>query len=396
MTGFFQQAPRLAVVFAAALLVAKAAAGIVVSVHAPREGEAVFGQVEVDVEVLSTEAVVSVEIRLDGEVVARLAEPPYRAVVDVGQVNESHVFEITATDSLGASDTRAVLTGAIAVDDRVELELQQLYVTVTRKRRRVLDLDSHQFHILDNGQRQETVTFERGDVPLTAALLIDSSLSMEGEALAAALAGARAFVEGMGELDEAKVMVFSDRLLATTLFTSDSDVVSAVMKTVEPTGSTAINDHLFLGLKELEARQGRKVVVLLSDGLDVDSVLGMVDVEWKVGRVPTVLYWIRLLSGADLDRSQSSVWRDATEQKGESEALERVMTASGGRVFAIDHIEEAAGAFREILRELREQYVVGYYPSSDLDDGAWHQVELRVDSPGVKVRARGGYYDDRF
>ncbi len=379
-----------------ALLAPGTAAGIVVSVHAPREGETVFGQVEVEIEVLSGEKVASVEVRLDGEVVARLTAPPYRVVVDVGQTNQAHVFEVTAIDVVGGRDTRRVLTGTIAVDEQVEIELQQLYVTVTRDGKRVLDLDARRFDVLDNGQRQEMVTFERGDVPLTAVLLIDSSLSMEGEALAAALAGALAFVEGMGTLDEAKVMVFSDRLLATTPFTGDPRIVSAALDAVTPTGSTAINDHLFVGLKELEARQGRKVVVLLSDGLDVDSVLGMADVEWKVGRVPTVLYWIRLLSGADLDKPHSSVWRDATEQRGEGEALERVMTASGGRVFSIDRIEEAAGAFREILRELREQYVLGYYPSSDLDDGAWHQVEVRVASPGVKVRARGGYYDERF
>ena len=48
------------------------------------------------------------------------------------------------------------------------------------------------------------------------------------------------------------------------------------------------------------------------------------------------------------------------------------------------------------MSELREQYVLGYYPARDLDDGAWHQVEVRVDAPGIKVRNRGGYYDDRF
>jgi VWFA-related protein len=387
---------RLLVCLLGTLLLAEAAAALVLSVRSPREGTPVFGQVEVEVEVITIEAVLSVEIRVDGEFVARLTEPPYRVALDVGQENRSHTFEISATDASGESDVRTVVTPAIAIDDRVELALQQLYVTVTRDGVRVNNLQASQFQVLDNGQPQAAVTFERGDVPLTAALLIDSSLSMEGEALTAALAGARAFVEGMDELDEAKVMVFSDRLLATTPFTGDPAVVTSVMDRAAPTGSTAINDHLFLSLKELEARQGRKIIVLLSDGLDVDSALDMADVDWKVGRVQGVLYWIRPVWGADLDQRHASLWRDATAQRREIEALTGAVETSGGRTVTIEHIEQATTAFRDILAEQREQYVIGYYPSIDLNDGSWHKVEVRVSAPGTKVRARGGYYDDEF
>jgi Ca-activated chloride channel family protein len=375
-------------------LLVDAATAVVVSVRSPSAGEPAFGEVPVEVEVISSEPIVSVEIVVDGELVESLTEPPYRTVVDVGNENRSHIFEVTATDATGASDTWTVVTGAIAIDERVELELQQLYVTVTRGGERVLDLAGEQFEVLDNGIPQKVVTFERGDVPLTAALLVDSSLSMEGDALRAALAGARAFVEGMGELDEAKVMAFSDRLLATTPFTGDPGVVSEVVDRIEPGGSTAINDHLFLSLKELEARQGRKVIILLSDGLDVDSVLDMADVDWKAGRVQSVVYWIRPVWGADLERQHSSVWRDSIEQRREVDALAQTVETSGGRTIDLERIEDAETAFREILQELREQYVIGYYPSRDLDDGAWHRVEVRAASPGAKVRVRGGYYDD--
>ena len=385
---------RLLTLGVGAFLLAGAAAAVVVSVRSPREGASVFGEVEVEVEVITTAEVVSVEIRVDGKVAAHLTEPPYRTVVDVGDENRSHTFEITALDATGESDTRTVVTRAIAIDDEVSLSLQQLYVTVTRDGRRVLDLDPDQFEVLDNEQRQTAVTFERGDVPLTAAILIDSSLSMEGDALTAALTGARSFVEGMGELDEAKVMVFSDRLLATTPFTGDPGVVSAIMDGVRSAGSTAINDHLFLSLKELEVRQGRKIIVLLSDGLDVDSLLEMKDIDWKIGRVQSVLYWIRPVWGADLERRHASVWRNATEQRREIDALAQAVETSGGRTISLEHIADAAAAFRDVLQEQREQYVIGYYPSVDRDDGSWHRVEVRVAAPGVAVRARGGYYDD--
>jgi Ca-activated chloride channel family protein len=217
---------------------------------------------------------------------------------------------------------------------------------------------------------------------------------MEGEALEAALAGARAFVDGMGPLDEAKLMVFSDRLLAATPFTSDGSEVAALMERIGSGGSTAINDHLYLALQELSSRQGRKVIVLLSDGLDVDSILSMEDVRWKAGRVQSVLYWIRPAGGADLEKRHASLWRDASEQRREIEALGQAVRESGGRQRAIERSAEAPEAFRDILLELRDQYVLGYYPTVNRDDGAWHRVEVRVDAPGVELRVRGGYYDD--
>lgn len=376
------------------LLAAQGALAADIYVRTPPEGKAVFGPVEVFVEIDSTVPVKIVEIHLDGELVAELTEPPYRAVVDVGQDNVAHTIEAIATDENGERATATRTTGVIRIDEEVNLELQQLYVTALREGERVLDLEEGQFRVFDEGEPQEMVTFERGEVPLTAVLLIDASLSMEGEGLAAALSGARAFVEEMGELDEAKVMVFSDRLLASTPFTGDPAVVGEVVERASPSGSTAINDHLYFALSELGDRPGRRVLVLLSDGLDIDSILRMVDVEWKAGRVQSVIYWIRPTFGADLHEPHASVWRDSASQRRESEGLGETVRRSGGQEYPIERIEDAPLAFRELLAELRDQYVLGYYPGKNDNDGAWHEVDVKVDSPGVKVRVRGGYYDD--
>jgi Ca-activated chloride channel family protein len=378
------------------LLVPGPAFGIAIFVHSPKQGQAVFGEVEVRIELLASEPVSSVEIRLDGTLVARMQKPPWVTTIDVGHENVAHTLEITAVDSLGQKESRTISTGMIPIDDKVKLELQQLYVTVTEGGKRITGLPESAFTAFDRGVVQKTVTFEGGDVPLTASLLIDSSLSMEGEALESALAGARAFIEGLGPLDEASLMVFSDRLLARTDFDSDPKLITEVMNSVEPTGSTSINDHLYLALQELDARQGRRVVILLSDGIDVDSVLDMSEVEWKAGHVQSVLYWIRPSSGGDLAQMRASVWRDATAQHEEATALARAVEGSGGKVHVIESIDHAAEAFREILQELRDQYVIGYYPTVDLDDGSWHSVLVQVIDPTVEVRVRGGYYDDAF
>ena len=166
------------------------------------------------------------------------------------------------------------------------------------------------------------------------------------------------------------------------------------MVAVEASGGTAINDHLYLALKGIDSQQGRQVVVLLSDGVDVESVLDMADVAWKSGRMQSLIYWIRPMGGTDLNQGFCSVWRDPKAHRREIEDLERVVLSSGGRIREIGHIDDAAVAFREILQELREQYVLGYYPSNNRNDGAWHTVKVRSD--GVRVRARGGYFDDQL
>ena len=157
-------------------------------------------------------------------------------------------------------------------------------------------------------------------------------------------------------------------------------------------GGTAVNDHLYLALELLAARRGRRVIVLLSDGLDSASVLGMKDVLSAGRRGSTLIYWLRLPLTAG--QSFSSAWRGASEHRREMADLERAVRRSGGQIVTLGRIDEALVAFEHILAELRGQYVLGYYPTVDRDDGSWHRVRVRVAQPGVEVRYRDGYVDD--
>lgn len=380
---------------ALAISAAPAAEAIDLFVRSPRASDIVFGMVDVEVEVLSAEPVAEVLVHLDGALVGRLTEPPWRLRVDAGEDNRNRVFEVTARDLSDNVATGRVVTQRLELDDEVDLELQQLYVSVVRGEQRLLDLGLEDFAVIDNGVAQRIVTFERGEVPLTAAILLDASLSMRGENLASALAAAEAFIADMRPLDEASLTLFADREIRSTPFTGDPSEVRSVMSGVRASGGTSVNDHLYLALDRLAARSGRKVVILLTDGVDVESVLGMDDVLWKASRTQALIYWIRPSAYASRDLRHFSAWRDPERHRREISALERAVAASGGRIHDIDHIDAAAAAFREILAELREQYVFGYYPSINRDDGAWHTVRVRVRGGGVRVRARDGYHDTR-
>lgn len=368
------------------------AANVEVVILKPSSLDAVFGEVVVEAEVHAPHEVAQVELLVDGRVVDSRTEPPWRFTVDVGQENVAHRFEVYAYDPEGAVGRSEITTPRIHIDEELQVELQQLYVTASYDAGRVIDLAQTDFRVLDNGVEQKLVTFGRGDLPLTAVLLLDSSESMRGERFEAALRGAEAFGSDMRELDEAALMLFSDQLLRATPFTNDASELLAPLAGVKAGGNTAINDHLYLALKLLDTRQGRRAVVLFSDGADLHSVLGMEEVLWKARRSQALVYWIRLEEKGG-SSSFATAWRDVEGNKRELDELEQAVGASGGRIVAVASVAEIEPAFREILRELREQYVLGYYPSDTHDDGSWHKIEVDVQRSGVDIRVREGYVD---
>lgn len=387
---------RLSVLRTLALvLLASQAVALEVWIERPRPSEFVFGQVEVLIRAAPEEEVGTVQLTVDGRQVALFDRPPFRVAVDVGQENTEHEFEVLVRSVDGELKFAAVVTPALQIDEVVDLGLQQLYVTVSGFGKRVLNLAEADFRILDEGKRQKIVTFERGDIPLTATLLLDCSLSMKGDRLAAALQGANEFVEGMKPLDQAMIMLFSDRLLRVTEFSEDRRMLSQALTRVEAAGGTSINDHLFLALSRLEAVQGRRVVVLFSDGSDVHSVLPMEGVLQKARSSRALIYWIQLRdSGEDSEVPEyTSSWRNVEANRKEFKELRLAIQESGGRIEVVESLEELEEAFAGILAELREQYVLGYYPSQAKHDGGWRDVRVRVEKSGLDVRTRGGYFD---
>ncbi len=362
----------------------------------PNTAKAVFGVIDFVTEVASDEAIVKVDFYIDGKARGMVSKPPWRIGVDVGQENVPHEFRAVVRTITGQTAESTLTTPMLRIDEAIDVDLRQLYVTVTSYGDRLLNLHREDFRIFDEGKRQEIVTFERGEIPVTAILLLDCSESMEGDRLDAALAGARTFLSGMQPLDEAKVMLFSDRLLRATDFTADEEILFKALEDVRPVGGTSLNDHLFMALKKLDAQQGRRVVILFSDGADIHSVLPMNEVLRKARSSQALIYWIHLID-PNKDESDigsfTSAWRDVEANEIEYRLLRDSVRQSGGRDEALEEIAALDGAFAEILAELRQQYVLGYYPTHRRSDGRWHSVKVRVNRPDAKVRTRGGYLD---
>jgi Ca-activated chloride channel family protein len=370
-----------------------------VSITEPSDGEFVIGEVEMAVEVVGRADVAEVEFALDGRAVGTLTQSPFRLRIDLGERNVEHRFSVVARDVEGREGTAEVTTRPMPIAADYEVDLRQLYVSVARQDRRVLDLERSSFTILDEGARQALVTFARGDIPFTAVLLIDASGSMYGDKIRSATAGAAAFIHGMKELDQAQVVIFSDQILASTPITDAKEVLAAGLGGAEARGGTALQDHLFVALKQLEERQGRRVLILLSDGIDTHSVIDM-DRVFEVARTSNALiYWIRFARDSDNPYddqrvSMTSAWKGSDEYSRQIERLVQTVRESGGAIIPVNALDQIGPVFVRVLEELREQYVLGYYPDSRRRDGRWHRIKVEVDAPNLEIRAPRGYVDN--
>ncbi|HVT58691.1 MAG TPA: VWA domain-containing protein [Thermoanaerobaculia bacterium] len=368
------------------------ASNLNVRIISPQADQAVFGQVVFEVNVAGADPVDRVEFMVDGTAVGVARRPPFRVTAQVGEDNVQREFRAVAYAKGGAWASAKLITLPIRIDDKMNVRLQQLYVTVLRGRDRALDLDAPNFHIFDEGQEQKIVTFGRGELPLTAVLLLDSSESMRGELLEAAERGASAFIAAMKPLDEAMVALFSDRLLRITPFVQEPEPLRQALTGIEARGGTAVNDYLYMALDLLESRQGRRVVVLLSDGSDVNSVLSMTEVLRKARHSQALIYWIQL-EGGEKHHSYTTSWRGHLANDKEYKLLQEAVEESGGRIQPVNRVAEIEPVFRGVMQELREQYALGYYPSNLKGDGSWHKIKVKADDFAVKVRTTQGYLD---
>lgn len=357
----------------------------------PEAGVPIFGRQTLRIAVRPEQPGVRIVLHFDGDVVGELTEPPFVATVDAGQENRSHRIEVIAHATSGESATAVLVTPSVRIDDQTDLDLRQIYLTATRRGERVLDLRAEDFAVVDGGVRQELVTFENGDVPFTAVLLIDASESMHGKKLQAALSGAEGFVRSMKELDEARIVVASDRIQTVSPFVGpDGDLLDFIAGATA-SGATTLHDQLFLALRSLESRQGRRVVILLSDGDDTHSVLRMAEVRDVARRSRSMVYWLRLARPGDL--VPRATWRSPQVAEENRELLFDSVRETGGRVLDVKSPQQMQTALQEILAELREQYVIGYYPQPAGPTGEWRDVEVEIDRRRIDLRYRPRYLD---
>jgi Ca-activated chloride channel homolog len=255
-----------------------------------------------------------------------------------------------------------------------------LEFTVTDTARRHLSVSREDLRVIEDGVEQEIDTFLEVTSPVSIVLVLDQSGSMR-KAADAVKAAAKSFVGSLRLEDKLAIMRFSDRsILESDLSTARSDSLEAIDE-YEPRGGTALYDAVHDALSRLKTVEGRRVVVVLTDGRDENSA----------GTGPGSITTFDQLEKS-LRETEVTVFTIALGLNVDSERLEQIASESGGDSFFPETVEALPGEYARIIEDLRRRYVVTYTSTNAARDGAWRAVDIRTPQSEMTVRSRGGYF----
>jgi len=275
---------------------------------------------------------------------------------------------------------------------RAGVELVSLNVTaVDGASRYVTDLQGEDFHVFEDGVKQDVTFFNRTNLPIALALLVDTSASMETK-LSTAQEAAIGFSRRLRPQDLAEVIDFDSRVVILQGFTNSGDELQRAIRKTSAGGSTSMYNAVYIALKDLKkviAKNAdeirRQAIVLLSDGEDTSSLLPFEEVLDLAKRSETAIYSIGLRS-AEGSASGSKGFREAEF------VLRQFAQETGGRAFFVLQVADLASVYGQISDELSSQYTVGYTSRNQRRDGAWRRIVVRVNRPDVTARTKQGYF----
>jgi Ca-activated chloride channel homolog len=275
------------------------------------------------------------------------------------------------------------------------IDIVPLTVTVTdRVGKYVTGLTSSNFKVFEDGVEPPLAFFASDDVPLDAALVLDTSSSMAID-LPVVQSAAIGLVRTLRADDRAAIVSMNGSADIRHWFTSDRAQAERAIQGLSAAGDTALYDGLYVVLREFErARKAttqvrRQALVLLSDGLDTSSHLAFDDVLDFARRAAVNIYVIVLRGSlAQVLRNR----KDSAILHGEY-ALNTVTRESGGRLFLPKTARDLSGIYTAIAQELFSQYELGYMPVRGAGDGGFRRLAVRVRSQtNILARTRSGYY----
>ena len=260
-------------------------------------------------------------------------------------------------------------------------QLVDLFVTVTdREGRLVPNLTREDFTILDDEEPTEIVVFENSVRPITVVVMLDTSASMDLNR-GRLMAGAEQFLLRLLPDDRARVGAFNDKVEITPpQFIGDRDALIAELADLDFGNATKVYDAAYTSLDALLAVDGRRVVLLFTDGDDTDSDAGSGDVLDRAVAEEVMIYAI------GFESNYFNGVRYVTTRPDRN--LKRFAEETGGGYFELTEAADLGPTFTRVARELHSQYVLGFTPRTD---GQRHEIEVRLAERGLRARARRSY-----
>jgi len=264
---------------------------------------------------------------------------------------------------------------------QAETRLVVLHASVKNARGEIVtNLERAAFTVYENGKRQPITLFRRDDTPVSLGLLVDNSGSMRtlrSQVEAAALALARA----SNPQDEIFVLNFNDKARIDVPFTSDVAVLEAGIARVDSIGGTAMRDAIEMAQAYLDehATRDRKVLLVITDGIDNASVVARATIEKQAEQRDTVIFAIGLFG-------------DEARVKPGRQELDQLADKTGGMAYYPADIGQIDAIALEIARQIRNLYTIAYAPLNQSFDGTYRSIRVTVSGPErLSVRTRTGY-----
>jgi Ca-activated chloride channel family protein len=282
-------------------------------------------------------------------------------------------------------------TGRVAVF-KSGVDVVNLSVTVTDpKGRFITDLGEVDFEVLEEGIHQPLTIFTREDLPVSLAILLDTSASMDTKLPQAQSAAVR-FVRTLQPADEARIIQFNQRAEVVQDFTSDKQELENAIRSTHAAGDTALYTAIYVALKDLDRRHRdgemrRRAVVVLTDGEDTASVVTDEQVVDLARRTGIGIYGVGLY-GSDVPAPSNKVSPDES-----TFFFSTLGRETGGQAHFLKTAAQLEGVYDRLAQELRSQYGLGYVPTNPARDGSWRRVTVRTPSRlNLQIRHKLGYY----
>jgi VWFA-related protein len=262
---------------------------------------------------------------------------------------------------------------------KTSVETVSIYATVSEADGRlVTDLPRESFTVLDNGRPREITLFSNETQPITVVILLDMSGSMFSR-FARLRSSTLSFVDALGPSDRAQIGSFGVEVAISPHLTGDKEILRRVLRNeLWPLGGTPIWNAVDAAMTALSGEQGRRVVLTITDGRNLchfRRCLKPDEIERRAVREGFMIYAIGM---------------DGTGLEGE---IMKIAEETGGGHFALPVGADLTSTFARVADELRRQYLIGFAP--DVLDGKLHRIEVTVNKPGMKVRARRNYLAGR-
>jgi len=291
---------------------------------------------------------------------------------------------------LKAVSSALALAVVLGAQIKVQVNLVRVLATVKNPAGQLVGaLNKDDFEVLDNGVKQQIAVFERQtDQPLSVALLVDASgstakdLKYEVDSVVRFLKAL--FAEGNPK-DAVALYSFNYEVTLHNFFTHNAGPLEHSLRLIQGEAGTSLYDAIYLSSGHLEPRDGRKVMVIVTDGGDTTSRKDF----------HTALEAAQLANASIYPVLVVPISNDAGRNIGGEHALVTMAAGTGGRVFEPTLGAALDGAFSDIIKELRTQYLLAYYPKDvPLTKNRFHRLQVRVRRPDLRVTARNGYYGD--